>query len=164
MFEKAQLHDLPDIVAIYNQTIPSRMVTADTETVTVASRREWFLSHHDARPIYVYKEQGRVVGWVSFKSFYGRPAYDQTVEVAIYLCETVRGKGLGKQSVQFVEHEAQRLGITTLLAFIFSHNTVSLKLFKNAGFSHWGELPNVAKMDGQLYSLTILGKSLVLTS
>ena len=161
MFEKAQLDDLPRIVAIYNQTIPSRMVTADTECVTVESRKEWFLSHHGARPIYVYKEQGEVVGWVSFKSFYGRPAYDQTVEVAIYLCESVRGKDLGKQSLQFVEQEAQRLGITTLLAFIFSHNVVSLRLFERAGFVHWGEFPKVAKMDGQLYSLTILGKSLV---
>ena len=32
--------DLPEIVAIYNSTIPGRMVTADTEPVTVASKME----------------------------------------------------------------------------------------------------------------------------
>ena len=34
--------DLPAIVAIYNSTVPSRMVTADTEPVTVESRLAWF--------------------------------------------------------------------------------------------------------------------------
>ncbi|MBS3797320.1 GNAT family N-acetyltransferase [Pseudoalteromonas sp. BDTF-M6] len=161
MFVPAQIEDLPSIVAIYNQTIPSRMVTADTELVTVESRQEWFLSHNDKRPIYVCKDGERVVGWVSFKSFYGRPAYEQTVEVAIYLCESVRGRGLGKQSLAFAEQQAKRLGVTNLLAFIFSHNIPSIRLFKQAGFSHWGELPKVATMDGQHYNLTILGKSLV---
>ncbi len=34
--------DLPAIVAIYNATIPGRMVTADTEPVSVDSRQPWF--------------------------------------------------------------------------------------------------------------------------
>jgi phosphinothricin acetyltransferase len=34
----ATVNDLPDITAIYNSTIPGRMVTADTEPVTVESR------------------------------------------------------------------------------------------------------------------------------
>jgi len=34
----ATISDLPSIVEIYNATIPSRMVTADLDAVTVASR------------------------------------------------------------------------------------------------------------------------------
>ena len=34
--------DLPAIVAIYNQSIPGGWSTADTEPVTVESRRVWF--------------------------------------------------------------------------------------------------------------------------
>lgn len=41
----ATLEDLPRIVEIYNSTIESRLVTADTEPVTVESRTEWFLNH-----------------------------------------------------------------------------------------------------------------------
>ena len=37
--------DLPAIVAIYNSTIPGRQVTADTEPVSVDSRKGWFASH-----------------------------------------------------------------------------------------------------------------------
>eukprot|EP01032_Pedospumella_encystans_P026255 gene26255-29655_t len=41
----ATLTDLPTIVAIYNSTIASREVTADTEPVSVESRLAWFHEH-----------------------------------------------------------------------------------------------------------------------
>ncbi|WP_027363865.1 GNAT family N-acetyltransferase [Desulfotruncus alcoholivorax] len=47
-------NDLPAIVDIYNSTIPSRMVTADTSPVTVASKVAWFHEHEpEKRPIWV---------------------------------------------------------------------------------------------------------------
>jgi phosphinothricin acetyltransferase len=46
--------DLPAIVAIYNAAIPGRMATADTEPVSVESRRAWFAEHApDSRPLWV---------------------------------------------------------------------------------------------------------------
>ncbi len=38
-----------------------------------------------------------MIAWLSFSDFYGRPAYPRTAEVSIYLDESARGKGLGKQ-------------------------------------------------------------------
>ena len=52
------------------------------------------------------------------------------------------------------------LGIRTLLGFIFSHNPASLALFARAGFASWGELPEVAELDGIRRSLSILGRHL----
>ncbi|GAB0112362.1 GNAT family N-acetyltransferase [Pseudoalteromonas distincta] len=154
----ANINDLTDIVAIYNETIASRMVTADTEEVTVAQKLEWFNSHNDKRPIYVYCENNQVLAWVSYKSFYGRPAYDGTVEMSIYITRKAQGKGLGKRLMLFAQSQAKQLNIKVLLGFIFSHNLPSVKLFKHFDFKVWGELPNVAVMDNKLYSLTIFGK------
>lgn len=152
--------DLAAIVAIYNETIPSRMVTADTEPTTVDEKQAWFDSHNEGRPIYVYEQAGQVIAWLSYKSFYGRPAYDGTVEISIYLASTAQGKGLGKQLLTFAEQQAKMLNISVLLAFIFSHNIPSIKLFQRFEYQTWGVLPNIATMDGQKYSLTILGKNL----
>ncbi|MGS0536632.1 N-acetyltransferase family protein [Pseudoalteromonas sp. SaAl2] len=156
----ADKNDLPAIVAIYNETIAGRMVTADTQPVSVADKQAWFDSHTEKRPIYVYQQNEKIVAWLSYKSFYGRPAYDGTVEISIYITSTAQGQGLGKKLLKFAEQQAKRLDIKVLLAFIFSHNTPSIKLFEKFAFSHWGELPNVAVMDGNPYSLTILGKHL----
>src|SRR5690348_12138576 len=77
----AEICDLSTIVEIYNSTIPSRMVTADTEPVTVESRERWFNEHSRShRPLWVVEYQGQICAWLSFQSFYGRPAYNGTAE------------------------------------------------------------------------------------
>ena len=156
----ANANDLDAIVAIYNETIAGRMVTADTEKVSTEDKREWFNSHTKSRPIYVYCENNQVLAWLSYKSFYGRPAYNGTVEISIYITSKAQGKGLGKQLMTFAQTQAKQLNIKVLLGFIFSHNLPSIKLFKHFNFDVWGELPNVAIMDNKSYSLTIFGKHL----
>ncbi len=153
----ATLEDLPRIVEIYNSTIESRLVTADTEPVTVESRTEWFLDHSEKRPIFLFLKNNKIAGWLSFETFYGRPAYGKTVEISLYLDSDYRGIGLGEYAVTEMKRIAQTLDIETLLAFTFSHNTRALKLFMKHGFIKYGELPDVAIMDGNHYSLTILG-------
>jgi phosphinothricin acetyltransferase len=160
-FEYATEEDLPAIVATYNATIPSRMVTADLEEVSVDSKREWFMQHHRyTRPLWVVYSGDDYAGWMSFTSFYGRPAYSGTAEVSIYLEEKFRGRGLGRQCLEKAVHEAPGLHIHTLLGFIFGHNVASVELFKKCGFEKWGDLPRVANMDGTLRDLLILGKKL----
>jgi phosphinothricin acetyltransferase len=163
----ARFDDLPAIVAIYNSTIASRTVTADTEPVTVESRHAWFAEHvPDRRPLWVAEEkQGtspdappNIIGWLSFSNFYGRPAYSGTAEVSIYLHEDARGKGLGRYFLaQAIDH-APKIAVHTLLGFIFGHNLPSLKLFEIFGFERWAIMPKVATLDGLARDLVIVGK------
>lgn len=152
--------DLTTIVDIYNTTVASRLVTADTEPITVESRLRWFEEHNShSRPLWLIEdEKEEVIGWVSFQSFYGRPAYNATVEVSIYLDENQRGKGIGEQVLQYCIQEAPKYGINTILGFIFAHNEPSLKLFRKLGFEDWAMLPNIAVLDEHERSLCILGK------
>ncbi|MDQ0594418.1 L-amino acid N-acyltransferase YncA [Chryseobacterium ginsenosidimutans] len=159
-FRNADLKDLPKIVEIYNSTIPSRMVTADTENVSVENKLQWFHEHNsETRPLWMIEDhQNNVLGWVSFSSFYGRPAYNGTVELSIYMDESCRGKGYGKKVLQYCIDNAGKFGVKTLLGFIFLHNEPSLKLFRYFGFEDWGIFPDVAVLDGVERTLVILGK------
>lgn len=158
-YRDAEQKDLEIIVGIYNSTVPTRMVTADTEPVSVESRRQWFNEHTaDKRPLWVVEnDKDEIIGWVSFQNFYGRPAYDATSEISIYLHEKARGKGLGKELLEYSIKKSPSFHIKTLLGFIFAHNEASLRLFRNAGFEEWACLPDIAVLDGQERSLKILG-------
>ena len=158
----ATLDDLPAIVAIYNSTVPSRLVTADLEPVSVESRRAWFDTHGPAtRPLWVVDDEaGRVLAWLSFSDFYGRPAYRHTSEISIYLAEAARGNGLGRRLLADALAAAPALDIHTVLGFVFGHNEPSLRLFRGFGFAAWGTLPRVAVLDGVERDLVILGKRL----
>jgi phosphinothricin acetyltransferase len=152
--------DLPHIVEIYNAAIPGRLATADPEPVKVAMREDWFRGFDPAtRPLWVHADAGgRLGGWLSLKSFYGRPAYAGTVEVAVYTHPSAQRRGVGRQLLTHAIGEAPALAINTLLAFVFAHNNPSLALFRGAGFTSWGLLPRVALLDGIERDLAILGR------
>ena len=150
--------DLPAIVDIYNSTVATRMVTADTQSVSVGSREKWFAAHSpDHRPLWVAEDNGVIAGWLSFSSFYGRPAYAATCEISVYLAVEQRRRGLGTDLVRRSIAYAPRIGVTTLLGFIFAHNEPSLQLFEKLGFQRWGFLPRVAVLDGVERDLIIVG-------
>lgn len=161
----ARPEDLPVIVDIYNSTVASREVTADTEPVTVASREAWFADHNpQRRPLWIIhagddgSPQPAILGWMSYSNFYGRPAYSGTAELSIYIAEAWRGKGIGQYCLEQAIAFAPNIAVHTLLGFIFGHNEPSLRLFRKFGFDTWANLPRVANLDGIERDLIILGK------
>ena len=135
------------------------MVTADLEPVTVASRLPWLQAHDPAkRPIWVAEEEGEILAWLSFDTFYPRAAYDGTIMIALYVAEKHRRVGLGKQLLTRALAHAPTLGVHTVLGYIFAHNEPSLRLFAAFGFERWAHLPRVAKLDNTERDLVILGK------
>ena len=159
MIRDAALSDLPAIVEIYNATIPTRESTADTEPVTVDARRGWFAAHVPSRrPLWVFAEEKDVLAWLSFKDFYGRPAYAATAEIGVYVREDARGRGVARALIRHAIDESPRLGLTTLMAVVFAHNLGSRTLFKAHGFEEWGRLPGVAQLDGKPADVLMLGR------
>lgn len=151
--------DLPAIVAIYNASVPGRASTADTEPVSIKSRRDWFRDHDpEKRPLWVAVDDEVVAGWLSFQSFYGRPAYHATAEVSVYVTPALQRKGIGRELLAKAVARAPLLGLKTLLGFIFGHNEASLHLFESFGFQRWGVLPGIAELDGIERDLIILGR------
>ena len=158
-YRNASIKDLPRIVEIYNSVVGSRMVTADTDPIAVDSRLEWFIAHDPhQRPLWMVMDGEKNIGWVSYQWFYGRPAYNGTAELSIYLDENERGKGFGKIILTHAMNSCERLKIKTLLGYIFAHNLPSLSLFRKMGFLDWGHFPRIAILDGLERDLIIVGK------
>jgi len=158
-FKDATIHDLPAIVDTYNATVAGRLVTADLEPVSIESKKDWFNNHNpETRPLYIIEIDNTYAGWMSFNSFYGRPAYHKTAELSIYLESKMQGKGLGNYCLKYAIEKCPSLQITSLLGFIFGHNEPSLKLFYKHGFEKWAHLPEIADMEGVLRDLIIVGK------
>nr|WP_253274185.1 GNAT family N-acetyltransferase [Myxosarcina sp. GI1] len=152
--------DLKAIVEIYNQSIPYRLATADTEPISVASRLKWYRDRPNNRPLWVVEIEATIAGWLSFQSFYGRPAYCHTAELSIYVADKFQRRGIGSGLLERAIVSSPQLEIKTLLGFIFAHNHASLKLFANYGFITWGHLPQVAELDGIERDLIILGRQI----
>src|SRR4029453_5980222 len=93
----ARERDLPRIVAIYNEAIPGRRATADTEPVSAVSRQAWLDEHTPRRgPFWWAEREAVILGWLALQSCYGRPAYAATAEVSVYVSDGARRGGVGR--------------------------------------------------------------------
>ena len=77
------IDDLEVIVNIYNHAVDEKFATADTEYVTIDSRKEWFAQHSaETYPIYVAEENNEIVGWCSLSPHRpGRKALRSVAEI-----------------------------------------------------------------------------------
>ncbi len=157
MIRIAKKEDLSEIINIYNESIPDRMATADTNEITTESRLEWFDEHQGQRPLWVYEENREIMGWLSLQNFYGRPAYQATAEISVYVKPKFKNKGIAKNLLSYALKECPKLNITTLIGFIFGHNAPSINLFSKFGFQQWGYLPKIARLDDLEKDLAIYG-------
>jgi L-amino acid N-acyltransferase YncA len=142
--------DLPFIVAIYNQAIPSHRSTANITPVSVEGRKAWFLEHEPlSHPIFVADINGKVAGWCSLSVYRpGRMALRFTSEISCYIDDSYQHRGVGNALMRHALDACPSLGIKNVVAVIIDSNVASRKLVEGLGFQEWGHLPRVLDFDG----------------
>lgn len=152
--------DLPAITAITNAGIVTRVATAQLEPFDVENRRAW-LHRHDARhPVWVAHDPHGVAGWLSVTPWSDRAAYDATAELSVYVAPEHHRRGVGSSLLGHALAQAPHLQIESYVARIFAHNVASLRLFERFAFEQWGVMPGVARVEGVLRDVVILGRRL----
>jgi L-amino acid N-acyltransferase YncA len=147
----AQVDDLPAIVDIYNQSIPSKQSTGDTQPLRVEERMTWFREHRpDEHPIFVAEVDGQLAGWGSLSAYRpGRAALRFTAEISYYVALAYHRQGIGTALVEHALTACPALQIRHLFAIVLEGNAASLKLLEKMRFEQWGYLPRVADFDGK---------------
>ena len=100
--------------------------------------------------------EGEVVATAYLSSFYaGRPAYDATAEISMYIATAYHRQGIGRRLKQWVIEQCPRLGVTTLLSMHFDHNEATRRINENLGFQQMGHLTDIAVVQRQSRGLVI---------
>ena len=150
----AQRVDLAQIVEIYNQAIEAGKNTADTETLTIHERMEWFNSHSaDNYPLLVAKQGDEVLGYLTISPYrYGREALKHTAEISYYIHYSHHRKGVASQLINEAHKQCHSLNIKTLIAILISCNQGSIKLLEKHGYQEWGNMPNTVELTHGKYN------------
>ncbi len=160
MIRFAKRDDLDSINHIYNYEILNSTVTFDTNERDINGCIEWFNNHNCTNhPIFVYEVDNLVVAYCSLSSYRSLDAYNETVEISLYVDSKFRSEGIGKKLCNYVfEYAKSRNDIHNIIAVITSDNVKSLSLFKKFGFEDGGTIPQTGKKFGKLLSITNLFK------
>ena len=156
----AHSDDLPAIVDIYNQSIPSRQSTGDTQPLRVEDRLVWFRDHRPAEhPIFVVEKDKQVAGWCSLSAYRpGRAALRHTAEISYYIALAYHRQGVATALIKHALAACPALELRHLFAIVLEGNQASLNLLKKMGFEQWGYLPRVADFDGTEVGHFYLGR------
>lgn len=156
----ATADDWEKIIEIYNEAIETRISTADTELVTLASKETWLAQHDaDRYPIYVVDREGLVSGWCSLSPYrFGRPAFRRAAEISYYISRSYWKQGMARSLIAHVISDCSRLGIDTLVAILLESNRPSINLLLKFDFEEWGRLPQIAVIDGNRYDHLYMGR------
>ncbi len=149
IIRKARKEDLPSINNIYNQSVHTKMSTADIDPVSLEEREKWFNSHDENHPVFVVEENRQLIGWISISPYRARrKALRFTAEVSYYIHRDFLKKGIGTKLMEYAIANASKYNIKTLFAILLENNAASIKLLEKFNFEKWAHLPGVADFDG----------------
>jgi phosphinothricin acetyltransferase len=149
--------DLADILRIYNQAIEKTTAVFEYRPHTLEMRREWFKAKQAASlPVLVAVESGAVLGFASYGPFRAWPAYKYSVELSVYVDESVRGRGIGSGLVRAILATARERDLHVVMAGITADNAVSLRLHEKLGFVEVAHIREVGYKFGRWLDLKLL--------
>lgn len=152
----AEKNDLPYITEIYNDAVLNTTATFDIEPKSVSEQKIWFDKHTGKYTVIVALKDGVVAGWASLSPWSDRCAYADASDVAVYIKEEFRGKGIGKKLAAELLKKGSASGLHTAIAKICSENEVSLNMFKNLGFKHIGTMKEVGYKFGKTLDVHLM--------
>ncbi|HEY0251106.1 MAG TPA: GNAT family N-acetyltransferase [Kofleriaceae bacterium] len=90
-------------------------------------------------------EDGTPIGYAKAGTWRARDAYRWTCETAIYLHESARGRGQGKELYQALLDECARRDFHSVMAGITLPNAASVRLHESLGFVSTGVVRDAGK-------------------
>lgn len=154
--------DIPAILEIYNDAVLNTTASWDYEPATLEQRIHWFQQHsQQGFPVLVARDaSSHVVGWGSLSKFREKIGYQYTVEHSVYVAAGCRRQGIGRDIVQALMHEAQRMGKHVLIGGVEKSNEASLRLHHALGFEEVAHFRQVGYKFDQWLDLVFVQKIL----
>ena len=136
-----ETHAAP-ILAILNEAIVSSTALFDYRPREPASMVEWFRAK-EARGFPVLgavEASGKLLGFATYGTFRGWPAYKYTVEHSVYVHKDHRRKGIARELLTRLVATAEQQGLHVMVAGIDAANAASIALHEQLGFAYAGTI------------------------
>lgn len=136
--------DWEDVRTIYADGIATGQATFEMET---PSWEAWDASHLPCARLVARKDEA-IVGWAALSPVSSRKAYAGVAEVSVYVTQSQRGAGFGRQLLEALVLDSEENGIWSLRAVMFPENAGSVALHRRCGFREVGRRERIGKLNG----------------
>lgn len=169
IIREATVEDAAAIRSVYAPYVESTVITFEYQVPSVEEFRRRIAHTRERYPYFVAEEDGRVLGYAYAYAgpFVGRPAYDWSAELSIYVDRHLRKKGLGKKLYGALLEALKKMGILDVYACIgypeqpdeyLDFN--SAQFHAHLGFEPVGIFKNCGYKFNRWYHMIWMGKNL----
>ena len=153
----AREEDLEALLSIYNYEVEHGTATFDMTPRTLEERRRWLTDHNRGNhPLLVAEKNGRPVGYASLSAYRAREAYEETVELSLYVDRNFRRQGIARALMGAILEEAgRRPDIHSVISVISGENEGSMLLHREFGFTLCGTIREAGKKFGRRLDIHI---------
>ena len=135
--------DAAGCLAIYRPFVETSHTTFETDVPSHDEFARRIASTLAARPWIVAEEDGRVVGYAYASPIKDRAAYQWSVEVAVYVAEGMRGRGVGRAAYEALFRCLRGQGFVNAVGIIALPNDASIALHESLGFEKISHLKEI---------------------
>jgi phosphinothricin acetyltransferase len=158
---EATEHDMPALLAIYNDLIATSTAIYRDDPTTLDERAAWWRTRVAAGyPALVAEDETGVLGFASFGDFRPWPGYRFSVEHSVYVRADCRSSGIGSALMLSLIDRATVLGKHVMIGGVDAENTGSLRFHERLGFERVAHFKEVGFKFGRWLDLIFLQRTL----
>jgi phosphinothricin acetyltransferase len=146
--------DAGECLAIYRPFVETSHTTFETEVPTVAEFARRIESTLATRPWIVAEESEDVIGYAYASPIKDRAAYQWSVEVAVYVADGSRGRGVGRAVYEALFRCLRAQGFVNAVGIIALPNDASIALHESLGFEKIAHLKSIGFKLGAWHDTT----------
>jgi L-amino acid N-acyltransferase YncA len=157
LIDNASRHDLPQILAIYNEVIRNSTAVYSEEEFAPAGGETWFDAKREhGFPFIVARDASGIAGFGTLGEFRAWPCYRHSVEHSVHVRVDRRGQGIGRALVIELLARAAAMRMHVMIAGIDADNAVSIGLHRSLGFTRVGHFHEVGFKFGRWLDLVFM--------
>lgn len=147
-FTEAGEGQVKEMLEIYNHYIISSTATFDLKEISADVFLQRIRINDSRYKTYLVKIQDAMIGFCFYIPYRENPAYDDTVEIGLYIRSEFTGRRYGEKMVGHLERIIEEKGFRNIIASISSDNDRSMNLFRRLGYRQCADYKEIARKHG----------------
>ncbi len=148
-FEKLCEADYARVADIYNYYVLNSTATYHVAELSADAVIRYFEIGLATTYAYRILSGSEMVGFCLLRRYSDKEGYRYTSEITVYIDPDNTNKGIGAETVRYLDAVAKAKGIRTVVAAICAENTASIRLFEACNYTRCGYFKKMGNKFGR---------------